>query len=189
MGNTTDKPDFVGIVGHGTGEVYISLPIYLGDRPGRRMYSELVGSLEGKRLAGMPDAISEANKHFCRTTLKSHGRESIKKSTLCENILLNWKCRRKWTFIVYHFKEMVLSSVSLRDSSSMTFFTPRPKHPGWWSWSLCIFFQVTAKQKSPASGNISERLYWFFAYTCLFFHSTLISIFIFFLVNLLYLNK
>lgn len=130
MGNTTDKPDFVGIVGHGTGEVYISLPIYLGDRPGRRMYSELVGSLEGKRLAGMRDAISEANKHFCRTTLKSHSRESIKKSTLCENILLNWKCRRKWTFIVYHFKEMVLSLVSLRDSSSMTFLTPRPKHPG-----------------------------------------------------------
>jgi len=79
-----DKLDFVVIVGHDTGEVYISLPIYLGDRLARRMYSELVGSLEGKGLAGICDDVSEASKHFCRTTVKSHRRESVKKSTLCE---------------------------------------------------------------------------------------------------------
>lgn len=72
MGSTTGKLDCVVIVGHGTGEVHISPPIYLADRFGRRMCSELGASLGGRGLAGMCGAVSEANKHFCRTTLKSH---------------------------------------------------------------------------------------------------------------------
>lgn len=65
-----------------------SLLVYLGDRLGRRTYSELVGSLEEEGLAGMCDTVSEANKHFCRITLKSRSRESIENSTLCEKSTL-----------------------------------------------------------------------------------------------------
>lgn len=84
-----DKLDFAVIVGHDAGEVYTSLPIYLGGRLGRRMCSELVGSPEGKGLAGMCDAVFEANKQFCGTTLKSDGRDPIEESALCENILFD----------------------------------------------------------------------------------------------------
>lgn len=80
---------FCGDVGCDTEEVYTSLPIYLGDSLGRRMHSELVGSLEGNGLAGMRKAISEANKYFSGRALKSCNRESIEQSTLCENILFN----------------------------------------------------------------------------------------------------
>lgn len=80
---------FCGDVGCDTEEVYTSLLFCLRDRLGRRMYSELVDILEGNGLAGVCNAISEANKYFSRTTLKSCSRESIEQSTLCENILFN----------------------------------------------------------------------------------------------------
>lgn len=86
MRNTKIKLDLTVIGGHDREDKCISLPIYLGDRLGRRKYFMPVGSLEDKELVGTCDAVSEANKQFCRTDPKGCSRISREKSALCENL-------------------------------------------------------------------------------------------------------